>query len=269
MSCVNDENFVAVALVINRSRDGPAFVFHYPSHVPALTNGHEKSDVIDVEDILFEQIATPSAAENAPEPAEDGSVRDDHYTTEAGVQVVPWEHVAGFPARDLAYILTPARPYHKKIFQLSLDPLLCISYPIHVPENGKWKKTKKANKEMDDNIAPDEPNPPPTSKTESNPERAKDGKRDESDEDKRSSMTMFNLVFFLDPKRHEAKELVDSLFSNIVKKVNKAYQYSQQHSEFVWKESKRILAAKEKAREDSESLFSDPCIYVKRGDGGG
>ncbi|KAH0498787.1 hypothetical protein TgHK011_006025 [Trichoderma gracile] len=254
MSCVNDENFLAVALVINRSRDGPAFVFHYPSHVPALTNGHEKSDVIDVEDILFEQISPPSGAENGPEPAEDGSVRDDHYTTEAGVQVVPWEHVAGFPARDLAYILTPARPYHKKIFQLSLDPLLCISYPIHVPENGKWKKTKKANKDVDDDIAPDEPNPPRTSKTESNPKEAKDGKRDESDEDKRSSMTMFNLVFFLDPKRHEAKELVDSLFSNIVKKVNKAYQYSQQHSEFVWKESKRILAAKEKAREDKKKM---------------
>ncbi|TFB06417.1 Nitrogen permease regulator 3 [Trichoderma ghanense] len=249
MSCVNDENFVAVALVINRSRDGPAFVFHYPSHVPALTNGHEKSDVIDIEDILSEQIAQPAG--DAPEPAEDGGVRDDHYTTEAGVQVVPWEHVAGFPARDLAGILTPARPYHKKIFQLSLDPLLCISYPIHVPENGKWKKTKKANKEVDDNIAPDEPNPPATTKTE---EKAKDGKRDESDEDKRSSMTMFNLVFFLNPKRHEAKELVDSLFSNIVKKVNKAYQYSQQHSEFVWKESKRILAAKEKAREDKKKM---------------
>ncbi|PTB64134.1 hypothetical protein BBK36DRAFT_142170 [Trichoderma citrinoviride] len=254
MSCVNDENFVAVALVINRSRDGPAFVFHYPSHVPALTNGHDKSDVIDVEDILFEQIAQPAGGESAPEPAEDGGVRDDHFTTEAGVQVVPWEHVAGFPARDLAGILTPARPYHKKIFQLSLDPLLCISYPIHVPENGKWKKTKKASKEVDESIAPDEPNPPPTIKADLAPDKAKDGKKDDSDEDKRSSMTMFNLVFFLNPKRHEAKELVDSLFSNIVKKVNKAYQYSQQHSEFVWKESKRILAAKEKAREDKKKM---------------
>jgi len=39
-----------------------------------------------------------------------------------------------------------------------------------------------------------------------------------------------------------------------VKKVNKAYKYSQQHSDFIWKESKRILAAKDKAREDSQSI---------------
>ncbi|KAL7942361.1 nitrogen permease regulator of amino acid transport activity 3 domain-containing protein [Trichoderma barbatum] len=259
MSCVNDENFVAVALVINRSRDGPAFVFHYPSHVPALSSGLEKSDTIDVEDILFERLSQPGSSEAAADLAENQGVRDDHYMTESGIQVVPWEHVAGFPSRDLAGILTPARPYHKKLFQLSLDPLLCVSYPIHVPENGKWKKTKKANqakanKDADEGIAPDEPNPLPIIKTEPCKEKAKEGKKDEADEEKRSSMTMFNLVFFLNPKKHETKELVDSLYSHIVKKVNKAYQYSQQHSEFVWKESKRILLAKDKAREDQKKM---------------
>jgi hypothetical protein len=258
MSCVNDENFVAVALVINRSRDGPAFVFHYPSHVPALSNSSDRAKAIEAEDVLFERLSQPAGAEPAPEFPESHGVRDDHHTTESGIQVVPWEHVAGFPARDLAGILTPARSYHKKLFQLSLDPLLCVSYPIHVPENGKWKKAKKASKakaakDLDEGIAPDEPNPPlPIIKTEPCKEKTKEGKKDEIDEEKRSSMTMFNLVFFLNPKKHETRELVDSLYSNIVKKVNKAYQYSQQHSEFVWKESKRILAAKDRAREDSE-----------------
>lgn len=259
MSCVNDENFVAVALVINRSRDGPAFVFHYPSHVQALSNLADKAKEVDAEDVLFERLWHPASAEPAPQAAETrAGVRDDHYVTESGSQVVPWEHVAGFPARDLAGILTPARSYHKKLFQLSLDPLLCVSYPIHVPENGKWKKPKKASKakaarDLDEGIAPDEPNPPvPVIKTEPSKEKTKEGKKDETEEEKRSSMTMFNLVFFLNPKKHETRELVDSLYSNIVKKVNKAYQYSQQHSEFVWKESKRILAAKDRAREESE-----------------
>lgn len=259
MSCVNDENFVAVALVINRSRDGPAFVFHYPSHVSALANLADKAKDVDAEDVLFERLSQSAGAEPAPEPSENrGAIRDDHYVTDSGTQVVPWEHVAGFPARDLAGILTPARSYHKKLFQLSLDPLLCVSYPIHVPENGKWKKPKKASKakaakELDEGIAPDEPNPPVrVIKPEPSKEKAKEGKKDETEEEKRSSMTMFNLVFFLNPKKHEIRELVDSLYSNIVKKVNKAYQYSQQHSEFVWKESKRILAAKDRAREESE-----------------
>ncbi|KAL7794538.1 nitrogen permease regulator of amino acid transport activity 3 domain-containing protein [Trichoderma ceciliae] len=259
MSCVNDENFVAVALVINRSRDGPAFVFHYPPHVPALSESLDKAESIDVEDILFERLSQPASTEAAPDLPENHGVRDDHYMTESGIQIVPWEHVAGFPARDLAGILTPARSYHKKLFQLSLDPLLCVSYPIHVSENGKWKKPKKANtakaaKEADEGIAPDEPNPLPTIKTELCKEKGREGKKDEVEEEKRSSMTMFNLVFFLNPKKHQVKELVDSLYSNIVKKVNKAYQYSQQHSEFVWKESKRILAAKDRAREDQKKM---------------
>ncbi|PTB47138.1 uncharacterized protein TrAFT101_003429 [Trichoderma asperellum] len=261
MSCVNDENFVAVALVINRSRDGPAFVFHYPSHVQALSNLADKAKEVDAEDVLFERLWHPASAEPAPQAAETrAGVRDDHYVTESGSQVVPWEHVAGFPARDLAGILTPARSYHKKLFQLSLDPLLCVSYPIHVPENGKWKKPKKASKakaarDLDEGIAPDEPNPPvPVIKTEPSKEKTKEGKKDETEEEKRSSMTMFNLVFFLNPKKHETRELVDSLYSNIVKKVNKAYQYSQQHSEFVWKESKRILAAKDRAREEKKKM---------------
>jgi hypothetical protein len=178
--------------------------------------------------------------------------------TEAGSNSVPWERVAGFPTRDLASILTPARSYHKKLFQLSLDPIHCISYPIHVPENGKWKKNKKSNKPKppksgDDNLAPHETEPQtPSVVISSESGKDKDGKKDDADEEKRSSMTMFNLVFILNPKQSEDRELVDSLYHNVVKKVNKAYKYSQEHCEFVWKESKRILLAKDKAREDRE-----------------
>lgn len=59
-------------------------------------------------------------------------------------------------------------------------------------------------------------------------------------------MTMFNLVFFLNPQKHEAKELINIMFQNIIKKVNRAYKYSQQRCDFVWKESKRILQLKER-----------------------
>ncbi|OAQ81490.1 hypothetical protein VFPBJ_04074 [Purpureocillium lilacinum] len=266
MTCINSDNFLAVALVINRSRDGPAFVFHYPPDVqPPVSGAAEPAETHDTEDLLLERLSVHTRRESdVGTTSAKHRHRDDHLMTESGTQIVPWEHVAGFPIRDLAGILTPARPYHKKLFQLSLDPLLCISYPIHVPENGKWKKPKRADKAgarsassriADDNIAPHEteppPPPPPPPETVT---KDKDGKKDDADDEKRSSMTMFNLVFILNPKRHEVRELVDSLYSNIVKKVNKAYKYSQQHSDFIWKESKRILAAKDKAREDKKSM---------------
>ena len=250
MSSVNPDNLLAVALVINRSRDGPAFVFHYPPNVRPVTRTTEPDDGNgELEDILRERMTQPNRLDmNGLEPPSNYRQHDEHRMTDSGTQIVPWEQLAGFPTRDLAGILTPARAYQKKLFQLSLDPLYCVSYPIHVPESGKWKKGKKSKAKTDDD-AKDGPDSDPTVGKVENKEKEKDKK--EEDEEKRSSMTMFNLVFILNPRKNEVRELVESLYTNIVKKVNKAFKYSQQHSDFVWKESKRILATKDRAREES------------------
>ena len=259
--------FLGVALVINRSRDGPAFVFHYPPHIrPAAVATAEASsdpsEALDLGDILLERLSQPAYRSVAGGSSGRGAsgaqshrhrYHDEHVMTESGSQIVPWEQVAGFPSRDLAGILTPARSYHKKLFQLSLDPLYCISCPVHVPESGRWKKAKKTSKSKaaksveDLQIGPQDSDPAMAKSVEMS--------KDETlavDEEKRSSMTMFNLVFFLDPKQDDVKDWTSMLYSNIIKKINRAYRYSQQHSDFVWKESKRILLAKDKGREERE-----------------
>lgn len=270
MSCVNSDNFLAVALIINRSSDGPAFVFHYPPEVRPVNENKGDEAAVDLEDILLERLAQTGSHHGitASEVSSKHRHHDDHHhhhgVAGSGTQLAPWERVAGFPTRDLASILTPAKSYHKTLFQLSLDPLYCVSYPIHVPENGKWAKPKKSSKDKkvaapkttatEDGAAMLEMAP---SASEALKDKDKDGnsKKEDADEEKRSSMNMFNLVFILNPKKNETRELVDSLYSNIVKKVNKAYQYSQQHSDFVWKESKRILAIKDRAREEGRGKF--------------
>lgn len=271
----NPSNFLAVALVINRSREGPRVVFHYPPHVLPTQSRYGKSDddgdLDDEDDTWLGRAAQLSGLEGAgpslPNPAEFLQWnQDDHLVTESGTQIVPWEHVAGFPTKDLGRILTPARAYHKRLFQLSLDPLYCVSYPIYVPESGIWKrKTKKGKKSKptkgdEDEVVPagtDGATPAgDTRASESDQAEARDMAKPaasgEGATDKKSSMTMFNLVFILRPKKHEVKDLVDIMFVHIIKKVNKALKYCQQRSDFVWKESKRILALKEKGREDSK-----------------
>ncbi|TEA16530.1 Nitrogen permease regulator 3 [Colletotrichum sidae] len=268
-------NFLAVALVINRSRDGPNFVFHYPPHVlPPHSHVHEPVEATpDSDDILLERLNQPASLE-ADANADDHqqwTAGDDHLITDEGTQIVPWEHVAGFPTKDLASILTPGRSYHKKLFQLSLDPLYCVSYPIHVPESGTWKKKKKkkGKSERAKSVRTEESavfvdiDPTNDGKDEasnvadaSQPDSKDEEVQQDETDDKRASMTMFNLVFILNPRKHEAKELIDTLYMNIIKKVNKAYKYCQQHSEFVWKESKRISALKDKGREDRRKMTS-------------
>ncbi|KAK4192658.1 nitrogen permease regulator 3 [Podospora australis] len=277
----NPSNFMGVALVINRSRDGPRFVFHYPRRkVPpagVCGNSDGGDDVEDEEEIMARRpsrdtgIETSGSSElHAPELANWNY--DDHFVTESGTQIVPWEYVAGYPTKDLENILTPNRAYHKRQFQVSLDPIYCVSYPIYVPENGVWKKKKNKKKEKssqrdsgvpgkdDEETAPNNndvsakgatdrgttdgeltgPNIPPPAESE--------------DREKKASMTMFNLVFFLRPKKHEVKDLVDIMYSHIIKKINKAYKYCQERSDFVWKESKKILALKDKGREDKRKM---------------
>ncbi|RSL70620.1 hypothetical protein CEP54_001745 [Fusarium duplospermum] len=262
---VTSDNFLAVALVVNRSRDGPAFVFHYPAHVQPVS-GSGPAPGAELEDIILERLSQQGYQDVADDDAslpKQARNPDDHFVTESGTQIVPWERVAGFPARDLAGILTPARPYHKRLFQLSLDPLYCVSYPIHVPENGKWKKPKKTARSKklstytDDPAAPHEPDPLAPGKAPEQPVEEKEVKKEEGkdkDDEKRSSMTMFNLVFILNPSSNEVKDVVETLYDHIIKKVSKVFKYSQQHSEFVWKESKRILVAKDKAREERKKM---------------
>ncbi|KAK1774447.1 nitrogen permease regulator of amino acid transport activity 3-domain-containing protein [Copromyces sp. CBS 386.78] len=262
------DNFLAVALVINRSRDGPRFVFHYPPHVlppqatAAARDGDDLDDLDEEDEALLHRVSHAVGIDaSSSSPLKESELsqwnHDDHLFTESGTQIVPWEHVAGFPTKDLENILTPARAYHKRLFQVSLDPLYCVSYPIYVPENGVWrKKSKKQQKQRDR----DDPGPTDTDGPAKTSDKGPSDvdqpavKPTEEAEDKKSSMTMFNLVFILNPKRHEVADLVDILYTHIIKKVNKAYKYCQQRSDFIWKESKKILALKDKGREDKRKM---------------
>lgn len=284
----NSSNFLGVAMVI-RSRDGPRWVFHYPPHIhdhQARQAPHANEDEWDEEDFgtvdqLPRETTLDAARGNLPRAAELLAWNhDDHFVTESGVHLVPWEHVAGFPTKDLESILTPSRAYAKKLFQISLDPLHFVSHPIYVPETGNWKKVRKPPKVRRGTSTggrdSDHVDPRDTGLGQGPSERIlqgsdmerKDSARPavspaaEEAPDKVANMNMFNLVFILKPKRQDAKELVNIMYTHIIREVNKAYKYAQQRSEFVWKESKKIMLIKDKARE--ESTFQTPRISRMR-----
>ncbi|KAI0866407.1 nitrogen permease regulator of amino acid transport activity 3-domain-containing protein [Xylaria cubensis] len=287
----NASNLLGVALVVNRSRDGPRFVFHYPPQIQyskkqrvAPPSGSSEDELDDDDEVLLNQLGGPpffdgpsGSLPNANAPGLHSWDHDDHLETESGSHIVPWEHVAGYPTRDLESLLTPSRAFHKRLFQVSLDQLCFVTSPVFVPENGVWRKQKRQPKNR----------PPKSPENGVESIAAKDGQpsvllaadvpqiqsRDfstaaddavggngangngvDETEEKKSGMTMFNLVFILKPKKHEAKELAETLHTHILRKINKLFKYSQQKTDFVWKESKRILTLKDKNREEKTKM---------------
>ncbi|CAK7267983.1 Nitrogen permease regulator 3 [Sporothrix epigloea] len=293
MALPDKSNFLGVALVINRDRDGPRFVFHYPSRIEPPQDEHHRKEFnnehVDEDDIFVEAVAAENTLAALGRPL-DWSLdflpnaaelsrwnNDDHLVTDSGTQFVPWEYVAGLPTKALESILTPPRSFHKKRFQISLDSVTYISYPIHVPASGFWARAgtartnKGKGKARADAVKPQDcPDAaaafPPVGdeqrETDRRGEKTTDGEKDrERDKDKEkekddkvSSMNMFSLVFIMSPKRHEATELLDLMYHHIVREVNKVYKYCQESGDFVWQESKKIIQLKDRARDGKAKM---------------
>ncbi len=155
-SLIQCSGLVAIALII-RSRDGPRFVFHYPPRPSTEASQEERLygtelDKSESEDSSLEEAGSEESdledggysiprhrkVEKEDKPKQKNHVAeldlegDDHYDKPSGEHVVPWEHLFEFDTTDLESILTPSRAYHKKKFEMSLDPLIFVTYPIHI-----------------------------------------------------------------------------------------------------------------------------------------
>lgn len=274
-----DSSLIGIALVV-RSKEGPRFVFHYPPHVRepakvyqrygtelAPTTPDESEDDDDDNDLEdedtsdlrkeFDKINVGGRGSRHVNPY-DG---DDHFEAD-GIQIAPWHHLDGFPTSELASILTPAKAYHKKCFELSLDPLVYVTYPIHIRDDGLWKKPKRTRKRSRKHSVAENTDTDTvvgvSTALEGSPEPKE--QKDEpqpstsfvSEDGGESGMTMFNLVFIMHAKPQEAAIRIKDMYDNVAKDMNKALKYAQHYNSYVWTESEKILAMKEKAKEDRE-----------------
>lgn len=268
---------IAIALVV-RSAPGPRFVFHYPPHPTEQASKRAERYGTEL-DISDEDDEDDYGDSDESEPEERGfrlnrtvemltldekksrkKLRhvgplegDDHYDAPNGEQIVPWERLGEFSTTDLEMILTPSRAFHKKKFEMTLDPLYFVSYPMHIREDGLWKKKrpKKAKKTKKDGsgAASEDGKSAEKSKKE---EAEKDGQAHSDDANDAGDMTMYNVVFILNLPKHEEDGRV-LIYEHVIKKFSKALKHAQAQDSFVWKESEMILMMKEKAREERRS----------------
>ena len=85
-------------------------------------------------------------------------------------------------------------------------------------------------------------------------EAGSDTRSNSTTQDNSPDMTMFNVVFVLNPPVLEYQQRVKEMYDNVTRKYAKALKYEEARFQYVWKESKRIIDIKQRAKETNESL---------------
>ncbi|RMZ69225.1 Nitrogen permease regulator 3 [Pyrenophora seminiperda CCB06] len=85
-------------------------------------------------------------------------------------------------------------------------------------------------------------------------EAGSDARSNSTSQDNAPDMTMFNVVFVLNPPALEYQQRVKEMYENVTRKYAKALKYEEARFQYVWKESKRIIDIKQRAKETNESM---------------
>jgi hypothetical protein len=87
-------------------------------------------------------------------------------------------------------------------------------------------------------------------------EAGSDARSNSTTQDSNPDMNMFNVVFVLNPPALEYQQRVKEMYDNVTRKYAKALKYEEARFQYVWKESKRIIDIKQRAKENCDSLTS-------------
>ena len=268
---------VAILLVI-QSRSGPRLVFHYPPHpLAAKTSGRQERDVesTSTEDLFSSDTDTVTTSTEDEEPvtrkvSKKGTKsqhaassrahlaneeEDDDAASEAENahrQGRDWQpsYEPLFGLGGLVTLLTPSsRLWHKRKFEVGINDLCFLGWPVFIRENGTWQKRKiktKKRREGNEALANDAVD---DAAVETNTESEDDATA--STVPGRTSiitseLTMFNVVFVMNPPILEYNLRTKEMYDYVVKKFGKALKWEQARQEYIWTESELITSIKTK-----------------------
>jgi nitrogen permease regulator 3-like protein len=288
-------SLVAIILVV-QARSGPRFVYHYPpSPLSKSSTNRSENRRSSYEESSTSESETATTSDEGDSSDEHGGGRttfrranvtdeDDEDSSSPGTDhkqhggwPVPGERLLGLDASALERLLMPSdRSWHKRRFEVGFNDLVFVGWPIFIREDGTWRKKKRKERFRSDRAK----DVAATLDLEVLPEREHDtqdeaeqgGKidrmpssnttTDSSHIEESREMTIFNVVFVLNPPILEYSLRVKEMYDHVVKKLGRALKWEQARTNYVWKQSEIILKAKAQARHKSQfscSLSSAPC----------
>lgn len=145
--------------------------------------------------------------------------------------------VFGFEPEFLSEMVTPPRQLCNSRSEITVDDMAFLGLPIHVNEEGQWRTHAKTAKHSKTSRL---------SKTSTNEGEEHVEERTDSD-----TMSMFNVVFVMNPPVVEYQHRLDEMYHYIVSRLALVLRYEQAKSNYVWLESHKILKLKEQLEDIS------------------
>ena len=294
-------SLVAIVL-ITRTRRGVKRVFHFPPN-PGKDRPHAKLDFEDSSD----EDASSSSEEGYSSLEDDGSGTEGHIPNGGNATLGvdesgsaspektdgddPWvqhgnngkETLLGLPY-GFETLLCPPSSYHKKRFELSIDQLVFLGWPVHARPNGEWKRKRRtkpvkensrkmstiseqdllqmscrSSVQIDEVLGEttghesleDEPHEQSADDDVSKglpemPTLYEDDDEDKSEQSARPELSMFHVVFVMDPPPLEYQLRMDDMYKHVVKKFSRALKWEQSRANYVQKECEKLKSLKAK-----------------------
>ncbi|CCJ30396.1 unnamed protein product, partial [Pneumocystis jirovecii] len=244
---------VAVLLVIN-SFGGSSLVFHYPPRPDIDSQSVVLQEDIDGSDVSSLSEETESLRENE---ASDISESNDGLFSESqsedsgqdNSKRPPWDKIFGFNSDFLADLLTPRKTHCGKKFELWVDDLVFLGFPVHVKPDGTWSKHIDRPSKHSNSTHSESANLHDLGTHVSNESTNESAKLSQH------QMTLFHIVMVMKPpltQNYHTK--INEMYTNVVIKLAMALKYEQAKMDYVWSQSEMILHMREKAANDEISF---------------
>ncbi|OQV06621.1 hypothetical protein CLAIMM_11163 [Cladophialophora immunda] len=244
-------SLLAILLVVQgRTGSGAEIVFHYPpdplsAERPSYASESTEDDDAESSSSDSEESSSEedfnlftrrfgnavTATQNQETQSQHSDDEDSNYLSKRGTQdnsqwKPSWEPLLGLGEDGLVSLLAPGRSWHKRRFELGINDLTFLGRPVYAREDGSGENRSAPDDEANgDAAAPTDHN----SKKNSPPkERAK------------SQLTMFHVVFVMDPPPLEHTARLKEMYDHVVKKLSKVLKWAQSHHDYVWEQSELL-----------------------------
>ncbi|KAH0843130.1 hypothetical protein AYO21_03421 [Fonsecaea monophora] len=265
-------SLLAILLVVQgRAGSGAEIVFHYPPDPlsaerppyasestddddgeSSSSDSEESSSEEDFELFTRRFGSAVTATQNQENQSQHSDDEDSNYLSKRGTQdnsqwKPSWEPLLGLGEDGLVSLLAPGRSWHKRKFELSINDLTFLGRPVYAREDGFWRKPKvRRSRTAEDEV-------PSSEATISDSAQDDEGAGDEAaaidhnskkdhhtKERAKSQLTMFHVVFVMDPPPLEHTTRVKEMYDHVVKKFSKVLKWAQSHHDYVWEQSELL-----------------------------